>query len=339
VTFPNSNSRTASLTVCLLALLTLTACDAKWGGASIALINPAPPPEPEAETPETIRPLPQGPLLFMVRPASEGTSVVALPIAALADSSLTSFDSAGAWTESYRRRFDSTFLAPGTELALHADGRRIGSIVFGPSRRTLRSACPSAVLGEALLLPGQNMPPIAFAFRAPASGPLPTTLTPPLTDNRMRRFGPILTESLLARAGEMRGYLAQRAALAAVPAGADGRQALAGTYLIRDTFDEAAPGGPAVSLFFLAKRNPAKGFEPVWSIVRRYDSLEGKEAYEYFGWVQAPRGRIDFLTRLDRGGRHLAAAAEGSQRVGGGVDWIEPRFCAAERLLAGDAEK
>ena len=62
----------------VLALgLPLAACDVEWGGAQIALEDPAP--EEEAEdTPEeeAVIPLPAGPLLYRVQTDDVGTATV-----------------------------------------------------------------------------------------------------------------------------------------------------------------------------------------------------------------------------------------------------------------------
>lgn len=330
----------------------LTGCDVEWGGGRVALEDPAPAPEPaEAapapETPEA--PLPRGPLLYLVRPAGgpgAGDALV-VPLARL-DGAPAELEMPPAPTERWRARFDSTFLAPGTELRLHSGGARIGTLVLEGETLAPDASCPSVGRGTALLLPGQRLPPLAFALAPDGASqeirPLPRR-TP---DPRMAVTGPVLAERLI---GGPRAYLARRASLSAVPLAGESVPAMAGTWLVNDSLAPGPPGNDAISLFFLARYAPVRGYVPVWTLVRRYDDPSEKEVFEHLDWVQLPEGRLDVLRRVDASGEGLAASllphAEGDEgrelpetpeqadraAADRELDWVESGPCRGRALL------
>lgn len=309
----------------------------EWGGANLALIDPLPPPEPDtssvAAEPAPELPLPLGPLLFAVQPDSSGRTARALAVARLEGDSLRALDLPADPDERYRERFAAAFLTPGTELHVQSLGRRIGSLVLDGRRAVADAACPPIATGSLLLIPGEDPPGFAFAL-PPGVEPFPPQRPEAVyPDDRIRTFGPILAEAILRNAGEPRPFLAQRADLVAVPWEGDARAAMAATYLINDELDGAMSGGEAVSLFFLARFDPARGYVPQWSEVRRYTDVESREVYTWADALSGPGGsRIDVLRRRGREGVLFAASVE---RVTGdrAIEWTERPQCGAEKLL------
>ena len=110
--------------------LPLAGCDVAWGGASFSLENPAPEPvvaEGGAAAPEEIvEPLPEGPLLYLVRFVSFTGEAEIVATASFRDGRPGDLGVPAAIDQAYRARFDSAFYAPDTELTLHAGGQRIG---------------------------------------------------------------------------------------------------------------------------------------------------------------------------------------------------------------------
>lgn len=322
----------------LAVLVSVSACDFEWGGASLALINPAPTPEPDsrvedAEPGEVIAPLPRGNLLYVVRlNPLDPTAANLVPVASMVDGSPADLGLPQEIDSAYRTRFDSAFYAPGTELPLHAGGHRIGSLVIDGSVTGSDVRCPSVGTARVLLLPEASPPEFAFARAGEGAAGVPASYDRPATDNRMRTFGPVLAENLLRSGGEDRPYLAQRAAMRAVPWPGDERPAMAATYLVNDEVDAAPPESAASSLFFLA-RFDGRQYVAEWSEVRRYQNGENKEAFVYFGALAGPRSRIDFATRHDGATTRLVAStdrAEGERTI----DWTEPARCPVVSRLA-----
>jgi hypothetical protein len=311
----------------------------EWGGADFALIDPAPVVviEPELAEMETAvdLPLPDGPFLYAVR-TDEGAEAWAVPIARISSAGLDTLTLPGTFGEMYRERLDARTLPAGLELMLMADGHRVGTLVLDGTRRTLHAACPSAGAGRMLLAPGDAPPEWAFAVEIPddaAATEIPTARTSVTLDNRMRTFGPILTENLFQDAGENRAYLAQPSVLEPV-ALPDGSPGMAGTYLINDRIDGDGPTGRAASLFFLARYQPSSGYEPLWWEVRRYGGdAGGREFFVYRGAMSGPLGRIDFAERLGGQSPTLVASIEGADGKSRTIDWVESELCPSTDIL------
>ncbi len=107
------------------------------------------------------------------------------------------------------------------------------------------------------------------------------------------------------------------------------------TYLIADSLSPGPPGPQAVSLFFMARFEPSRGFIPVWEEVRRYGTAEDKESFEeYFDWIMLPAGRLDLLRRFDASSLRLAAglsASDGERSI----VWVEDPSCPVLERLGG----
>lgn len=323
----------------LAAALATGACEVQWGGGRVALEDPSPP-QPEAageETEAPPAPLPDAPLLYFARLRTDGAGVVA-PIARLGADSVKALDAPRPPTEEYRERFEAAFLQPGTELALVAGGRRIGSLVVGePASEHPRCLFVSHV--QAILPPGAAVPEAGFA--------LPLELAPERIGrvpgreptSRMTTFGPVLAEQLLRADGIPRPYLAQRMSLAAV-AGPDTALELAATYLINDSLRVGAPQGEAVSLFYLARREPTRGYVPVWREVRAYAEAGNKEAMVYVDWLEAGGTRFDFVNIIGGTEERLSvsrAPPDWRDRMGLAerrFEWVEPAECPAVQALS-----
>jgi len=164
-------------------LLTASACDVAWGGASIALENPAPVPEVAADdltqAENVVEPLPTGDLLYLVRFVDEQGGVRLVAAAVLAGGLPTSMELPQNIDDSYRARFDSAFNAAGRELTLHAGGNRIGSVILDGTNTQPNGTCQSVANGDALLLPGTTSPEYAFAWAGEgASGAAVAHLVP-----------------------------------------------------------------------------------------------------------------------------------------------------------------
>jgi hypothetical protein len=317
-------------------LLCAAACDVEWGGTSVALIDPAPVPEPSDTTATAVveAPLPVGPLLYALRSTGSRTVYRVTPVARLIGDSLAPLGLPDDLSRDYRARFDSTFLARGSELVLQSGGRRIGSAVIGGTTAVGDVMCPSVASARVLVLPGETPPTSVFGVPSGLVLQAPGPLVVPQIDDRIRTFGPILAEELLRSEGETRPFLAQRASLTAVAYPGDQRPAMAATYLINDQLGEPPPAEEAVSLFYVARFEPASGYVPVWSEVRRYGDGRGRR--EVFTWADAilvPEGRVDLVHRHGETGSVLAASPdeglEGQRRI----VWVEGERCASERLL------
>lgn len=318
-----------------LALLAAGACEVEWGGARLALEDPAPPPDTtRAADPveEPREPLPDGPLLYLVRldPAGRARVVAAARLPAATPVAL---GTPAVIDPRYRAAFDSTFLAPGTELPLLASGRRIGTLVLTGVTRVVDEACSSVADATVLLLPGQPPPRYAFAISdgRPAAAPSIVSALDP--SRSMVVASPVLAERLI---DDERAFLAQRVGLQAVMLDGDTVPAMTATYLVADSLAPGPPSGDAISLFFIARFEPARGFSSVWQEVRRYSTAENKEAFEYLDWIRTPAGRVDFLRRVDGSAIGLAAGVAPVDGGARGVDWIEGPDCRALALV-GDA--
>lgn len=326
----------------VFALLPLAgaACDVAWGGARVALEDPAPPPPErevrEADAEEVAIPLPDGPFLYAVRVGPAG-AVLVTPVAALPPGGgpPMSLGLPDPLTPDYRARFDSTFLAPGTELALQRWGRRIGSVVLRGGRPPSDAGCPSVAEGSLLLLPGQDAPRTSIALPQELSPAIPEpagTIVPP---RGMTIAAPVIAERLI---GDDRAYLARLVSLQAIRVAGDAGPAMAATYLIDDSLAAGPPGGDAVSLFFLSTPDPERGYITRWNEVRRYAAPGRKEAYEYLDWAGTPAGGLHVLRLFDGSSVRLAAAFGlewGDEALSDRVEWREGERCPALERLGG----
>jgi hypothetical protein len=311
-------------------------CEVEWGGATVHLEDPSPPPE-EAPTAEPSAeqaqlPLPDGPFLWAVRASGTPGEVLAMPVARLVEGVPVALEYPEPPPDGFRERFDAAFAAQGTELVLGASGVRLGSLIFAGPPRVLDAGCPSAVPARAMVLPGTALPVIAFGLGPDLALGAPEALHSAEVDNRIRTFGPILAEQLLKQGGEDRPFLAQRAELGAVYWPGDSRPAMVATYLINDSLGGPGPTGPATSLFFLARFGPS-GYVVDWSEMRTYSGEAGGR--ELFTWLDAaptPGGRLDFAVLRDGEVRRLAASLDGDD-PDRGIAWTEETRCPSLELL------
>ena len=322
----------------LVAILSATVggCEIEWGGASVHLEDPSPPPVESPATEQTAEraeiPLPNGPLLWTVRSGGSGGEVLAMPVARLVDGAPEALEYPEPSPDGYRERFDAAFAGEGTELVLGFAGLRIGSLVLSGAARVLDAGCPSAFPARALVLPGTTLPSVSFGLGPDLVFGSPGTPESVLVDNRIRTFGPILAEQLLRQGGEDRPFLAQRAELAAVPWPGDARPAMAATYLINDSVDGPGPSGSATSLFFLARFGQT-GYVADWSEMRTYSGQgESREIFTWLGAAPVPGGRLDFAVRHDGATRRLVASVD-SDDPGRGISWTEGARCPVLELL------
>lgn len=325
----------AFLSTALIACTFFVACSVEWGGGQISIEDPAPPPdttqiveelEPEQE------PLPEGAHLFLVRLAGDGGAQL-IPMGLLSDDPSAPLDASPISTEdpSFRARFDSVFFAPGRELDLLARGGRIGSLVL-EGARTGTEACASVGSAQAIVPPGTQLPGWAFAVQPGMTPETPPRPIPPVeATSSMAVAGPVLAERLI---GGDRAFLAQRMALTPVEITGDTLAGMTATYLIADSLAVGPPGDRGISLFFLARFEPTRGFIPEWQEVRRYNAAEDKEVFEYLDWIELATGRLDVVRRYDATSLRLAASLmppEGEREL----VWTEPAGCESIAALGG----
>lgn len=321
-----------------IALLPLAACallgagcDAEWGGARFAIEDPAPPPPPDeaaevSEEPQPL-PLPEGPLLYLARAVGPGTARVT-PVAALPPEGGVprSLDLPRPLPPEFRARFDSTFLRPGTELTLQRWGRRIGAAVLSAPATAPDPGCPGVAEASLLLVPGQELPPVAPALPSELAPAIPERVPPLEPVSGMGLAAPVIAERLI---GGDRAYLARRVSLQALLGAGDTATAMAATYLIADSLAPTPPTGDAVSLFFLADSDPRRGYVTRWSELRRYDSADRKEVFVYLDWSATPRGPLHLLRLYDGRSVRLAAGFVAEDGEEPAVEWREDPGCPA----------
>jgi hypothetical protein len=262
------------------------------------------------------------------------------PIARIAGDSLISLELPTPIDEEYRARFDAEFLRAGAELALVAGGARIGSLIIESGPATAAPNCPSVGVAQAVLPPGAFVPSLGFGVVLDLAPVELGRAMPREPVGRMATYGPILAEQLLRADGVARPFLAQRAALEAIPSG-DSLRSMAATYLINDTLAASAPRGDAAALFFLARDDRGRGFVPVWKEVRTYRTEEEKQAFVYVDWLELAGTRFDFLRLIEGAGERLSASRapsdwrERTSLAEREMVWMEEAGCAARGLLSG----
>jgi len=316
-----------------VAAVAFWGCQVDWGGSDIALENPAPPPDTTAVVEEQLEPeqiaLPEGPHLYAVRLASDGSARL-LPLAGIeADDDagtleLRDISIPEADDPSFRARFDSVFLAAGTELNLLGRGARLGSLIVGAPAEGPVAGCPSIATGRALLVPGQDVPRVAFAVPRGVSGFDDASRVAPVgATNSMSVAGPVLAERLI---GGDRAFLARLQSVTPIALPGDTLAGMAATWMVADSLAVGPPGDQAASLFFMARFEPTRGFIPVWEEVRRYSDRADKEAFAYVDWITIGDYRLDVVRRYDAASVRLAFSviAEGEDRE---VSWTEPATC------------
>jgi hypothetical protein len=334
-----SNTRRTRLALtALLVAASAAACDVKWGGGHIALEHPRSPragQDSAATAAPPPVPLPKPPFVYLVRFEGDG-SASAVPFARAGAAGLETLGWPAGADAGYAARFDSSFARPGATLALQVAARRVGTLIVTGTRMAVNATCPSVTDVRTLVAPGQSTPRWAFAVGPGLPDSVPARVDLPSMDDRMRTFGPILAENLLKTAGVEHAYLAQRAELQAVPlpgdtlAGAAAR-GLAATYLIGDTLAPVPPSSEsAVSLFYLAVFDPARGYVPEWSSVHRYGSAADKRVLSWLGALRLGTRRLDMLRETDGSAAHVAAHEEGNSRD---IAWTEEGLCPALRSL------
>lgn len=329
-------ARRLAVLLVVLAPACWIGCDVEWSGARFAVEKPASG-EADADSaageaaPE-VPPLPEGPFLYFVRVEDDG-SALAAPAAALSpEGRLRTLELPDTLPPAWRERFDSAFHAPGRELALHAGGHRAGSLVLSGSR-TVDPACPPVAAGRALVAPGRPAPSEAVAVPGAAWPAQPGDPVRSPSEDRVQTFAPILAERLLGERGIERAFLAELADLSDVPAPEGDPPGMSASYLVRDSLAPVPPTGSAVSLFFIAREDSARGFEPTWVRMHRYDSGGGKRAYAHLTSAASPEGPVHFLRLYDDSAVRLAALWPDSTGAPGEVTWEGPARCSALRLL------
>lgn len=343
--FPGvQDARPRTALVLLLAALSAAGCDFEWGGARVALETPPAREDTAASsseaTPDSLPPLPEGPLLYAVRRAPQGSGALVTPVARLEGGRPAALewpaDPPAAWRDEFRARF----LHPGLELPLYSGGRWLGSVIMEAVGEPVNARCPGSARARLLLPPGARVPPWSFAGGSVPAGLLPEEAAVPAEpDRRMLTFGPILAERLLRDAGEDRPYLARPAELAPVPMPGDTLPGMAATYLIGDTLAPAPPASPpATSLFFVAAYREGSGYVPIWSVVESYSEAPAKVVFAHLDWIpgtgEGPD--LEILRRVSATDVRLAAAEVDPGSREGRVVWTEGETCRAVARLPGE---
>lgn len=328
----STKRRLRLLLAALLLAAAAAACDVKWGGGHIALERPHTPGERTASTATAPppKPLPRPPFVFLVRLRPDGAAS-AVPFARVSATGLEALGWPSDAGAGYRARFDSAFASAGSGLSLRIAGERAGRLIVTGTRMSVNASCPSVVDGRVLVLPGQKVPRWAFAVGPGSGESVPTRATVASPDDRTRTFGPILAENLLRAAGVDRPYLAQRADLQAVSLPGDTLPGMAATYLIGDTLAPVAPSSTsAVSLFYVASFEPARGYVPVWNVVHRYGSASDKRVLTWLGSLRVEGTMLYMVSLVDGSGRWIA-----THRPGGTAElaWTESGPCPALRSI------
>lgn len=339
--------RTIELAALVLALAPAwaAACDVEWSGSRFA-VGEAPPElrPPAAEKPAgedsaaareegaPAPPIPAGPLLYYVRSDPSGRALAA-PAAALGrDGRPRPLALPDTVSAAWRARFDSAFYGRGRELALHAASRRAGSLVLHGSR-TPDPSCPPVAVGRVFVPPGSPAPGEAVAVAGGTWPAEPGPATRAEVDRGVRVYAPILAERLLRERGVERAFRADLAHLAPVRYPGSARSGMAATYLLGDTLAPVAPPDSAVSLFYLARHDSVRGYEPNWVRLHRYDSGAGKRIYAHAVAAEGPDGRVHFLRLVDGSSVRLAALWPDSAGAAGEITWEAPRRCSALGLV------
>ncbi len=266
--------------VCAVGLA-LAACDVvERGGASVQIVK-APErarAEPAAEAVEAaparepIR-LPAAPVLFRVWRVGDGRAR-AEPIAALGDTlEGIAPDAAERWVE-YSSAFAARHYPPGSELALHREGIRVGTFRVDSARRDSVGSCPS------LRADGRvELTPAALGTQEYlATGERVARVAPPREDYRPLDLRPETRELavvLADRALQERGWgevwrPRQAQDLRPVRRLGEGPPGFAATFLKDDSLTVAPPGPQAASLFLVADYDRAVGYVPAFLELQRY---------------------------------------------------------------------
>lgn len=290
------------LTVPVILMLAAGCDNVQWGGAQLAFV--APPPkisESEGETAdEPIEErLPEGPVLYYVRPA--GGLGVMVPIGEISGDTLIPIRPA-VNEEAYGNRFIAEHFREGSEFALFRNGARVGTFVTQSAELPGAGECrrvPRAT-GVLELVAGADRMPEYLALRksfAPDARQSPTATPDP--DRRMQLLAPILAERLLReRSAPLPGNW-QRAMVQLRPLPVAGSQdaGFAATFLIGDTL-AVGPAGEGHALFFIAQPESQVGFAPTFVELTRY-AASGKAAtriVDYLDWNRD--GQVDLLLQV-----------------------------------------
>ena len=274
-----------------MILTALYACDnVEWGGMSVELRQPDPPPgalldtvpnEPE----EVLPPLPEGPVLSVVERTDGAARLVSVAEVA-GDSVLALLAESDA--PGFTDRFVQERLAPGSRFAVFADGQRVGTFTLDGGSERDAVYCAQNIVSDGYLelhpsaIDRSRFLALPEAVAADVSRGVVTEIPSNRGQriNALRIYGELLNQF---RARWPDDTQAARADLRIVGLGTAGAPALVTTFLFRDRLSVAEPGAAAHSIFFLAElEGPA--YQPKYIWYRRAAD-EGKGAPRFLDHV------------------------------------------------------
>lgn len=286
----------------LLNLILLAGCDnVHWGGADVVIVPPPPriaPEEAPAAQPGTER-LPEGPILYHVRPNSDGTAILT-PVAEIDGTTLRPIRAASDW-DAFNDRFIAEHLREGAEFTLFRRGARAGSLFIQSVQPPDGAACAplprASGIVELTAAASQAPEFLALArMHAPQVSHQPASTFEP--DQRMRLLAPILAEQLIRSRRAMLPNDWQRAAAQIQPFPLpNGEVGFAATFLVGDTL---GPGldDSGQATFFIAVPNQSAGFDTVYVHFVDYESSRkaAPRVVDFLDWNRD--GRTDLLLQV-----------------------------------------
>lgn len=288
----------------LLIVSGLTACDnVEWGGMEFAIVPPAPKAAADeiAELADQTATLPQGPVLFYVRPATDRRTGTLIPVAEVAGDSMRPI---GPWTdpEDSGGRFIARYMREGAEFTLFRMGRRAGTLIIESASMPSSGVCRRLPVATGNLeLSGNAGDATEFLAMARVSAPdsraAPGESLEP--GRRMLVLAPILAERLMrARGAELPGnWIRARAQIQPFPVPEGQDPGYATTFLVGDTL---GPGldDQGYSLFYIGIPQAQVGYDTAYVHYTPYRT-EGKAAPRVIDFLDWDRdGAVDLLLQV-----------------------------------------
>lgn len=303
----------------LLIAASLTACDnIQWGGADVVVVPPPPHVSDltESDSVPGAERLPEGPILYHVRPTPGGYAELT-PIAEVAGDTLLPLRAASDW-QAFGERFVAEHLREGAEFTLFRNGARAGTFVVQSTVMPDAGSCPPVPRATGILeltAAGATQPEFLAMARghAPAAGYEPPVAMAP--DQRARVLAPILAERVIRARGAMLPNDWQRATaqIHPFPVGDGGEVGFAATFLVGDTLGPGADD-QGQSTFFVALP-AATGYDTAYVRFTDYPA-SGKAAprvVDFFDWNRDGRAGLVLQVYGTNGAWYEAVAEVGGE--------------------------